>query len=55
MRTDPIRAAIDRLYRADETECVRALVATLDVTEAERERIQACARRLVTAYTQPRP
>jgi RHH-type proline utilization regulon transcriptional repressor/proline dehydrogenase/delta 1-pyrroline-5-carboxylate dehydrogenase len=44
---DPLRAAIDAHYRADEGECVRALLAGLALAPEAAARIQATARRLV--------
>ena len=46
---DALRRAIDAHYRADETECVRALLAQLGQDEAANGRIQATAKRLVEA------
>jgi len=43
----PLRAAIDAHYRADETECVRALLAELQLDPEAQGRIDATARSLV--------
>ena len=44
---DDLRAAIDAHYRADETECVNALLGQLELPADSRDRIQAYARKLV--------
>jgi len=46
---DALRRTIDAHYRIEETACVRDAVAKLDLPAASRERIAACARRLVEA------
>ena len=45
----PLRAAIDAHYRADETDCVKALLATLELDPEAESRIDATARSLVEA------
>ncbi|HEX6143646.1 MAG TPA: bifunctional proline dehydrogenase/L-glutamate gamma-semialdehyde dehydrogenase PutA [Geminicoccaceae bacterium] len=51
---DPLRQAIDRLYRADETGVVRDLLQELDLPAVSQERIQDHARRLVEAVRRSR-
>jgi RHH-type proline utilization regulon transcriptional repressor/proline dehydrogenase/delta 1-pyrroline-5-carboxylate dehydrogenase len=46
-RPDPLRQAIDAHYRADETQCLRALLAQLGLDAEANTRIQTTARRLV--------
>ena len=46
---DALRSAIDEGYRADETDCVRALLARLETDRPANHRIQATARHLVEA------
>ena len=46
---DPLRAAIDAHYRAREPECVRALLAELELDPEAQARIDATARTLVQA------
>lgn len=48
-KRDALRSAIDQHYFADETECVRALLAQLDDDPAANNRIQTTARNLVEA------
>jgi RHH-type proline utilization regulon transcriptional repressor/proline dehydrogenase/delta 1-pyrroline-5-carboxylate dehydrogenase len=45
----PLRRAVRRAYRADETACVRSLVEKAQLSKSERERTQALAARLVQA------
>jgi len=45
----PLRAAIDAHYRADETDCVKALLAELQLDGEAQRRIDATARSLVEA------
>ncbi|NIQ27779.1 MAG: hypothetical protein GTN86_05015, partial [Xanthomonadales bacterium] len=44
-----LRRAIDEHYRADETACVRALLAQLELDPDAKNRIQSTAQRLVEA------
>jgi len=46
---DAFRAAVDRHYRADESECIRDLLAQLELSDDNRNRIHAYARSLVEA------
>src|SRR5690348_14110388 len=51
---DPLRAAINELYLADETRCVDALLAQAKLPGEARERIQSRARSLVEAVRRNR-
>jgi RHH-type transcriptional regulator, proline utilization regulon repressor / proline dehydrogenase / delta 1-pyrroline-5-carboxylate dehydrogenase len=51
---DPLRAAIDGAFRADETACVRALLGQIDIPEARRVLIEKTARKLVEGVRETR-
>lgn len=50
----PLRAAINELYLADETQCVEALLAQAKLDDAARQRIQVRATQLVEAVRRDR-
>ncbi len=51
---DPLRAAIRKAYRADETACVEALLAQAELAPEARERVAARARELVAKVREGR-
>ena len=50
----PLRAAINELYLADETQCIESLLQQVELDAAARQRIQARATRLVEAVRRNR-